>query len=137
MRPFVRCFAPDATVLGSVDAATSFELAPSELLLICSADWARLAERFDAELGSDRVRVLLEPEDYAWGHADFARSLRSWPARVGSAQVSVQEGRAHFSKWAKLVVNDDGSLGRVDPRARQSLRLILDPCCACAHAVCA
>jgi FkbM family methyltransferase len=120
---FIRCFAPHAVVAGRADPATSFELAPDESLLICSADWATLAERFDAALGSDRVFVLLEPEDYPWGHADFARSLPSWPERVGSAQVSVQEGRAHFSKWAKLVVNDDGSLGRVD---RDTLWLFQD-----------
>lgn len=112
---FIRCFAPNTVVAGRVDPATSFELAPDESLLICSPDWATLAECYDATLGSDRVFVLLEQEDYAWGHADFARSLPSWPERVGSAQVSVQEGRAHFSKWAKLVVNDDDTLSGVDP----------------------
>ena len=75
---FVRCFAPEVIVTGRVDPATPFELAPDESLLICSVDWAKLAERFDAALGSDRVFVLLEPEDYAWGHADFARSLPAW-----------------------------------------------------------
>jgi hypothetical protein len=112
---FVRCFAPQAIVAGRVDASTSFQLAPGEALLICSADWPQLVERFDAELGQSRVFVLLEPEDYAWGHADFARSLPSWPERDGTQPVSLREGRAHFSKWAKLVVNDDGTLGRVDP----------------------
>ena len=112
---FIRCFAPQAIVAGKIDAATSFELAPGEALLICSADWPQLVERFDAELGPSRVFVLLEPEDYAWGHADFARSLPGWPERTGSQPVSLHEGRAHFSKWAKLVVNDDGTVGRVDP----------------------
>lgn len=112
---FLRCFAPQATVSGEVDGATSFELAAGEALLICSANWPQLVERFDAELGPNRVLVLLGPEDYAWGHAAFARSLPSWPNRTGSQPVSQHEGRAHFSKWAKLVVNDDGSVGRVDP----------------------
>lgn len=108
-------------MMGRVEAAS--ELAPDEALLICSPDWPRLAERFDAELGPSRVFVLLEPENYAWGHADFARSLPSWPERAGCQPVSVHEGRAHFSKWAKLVVNDDGSLGRVD---RDTLWLFQD-----------
>jgi len=112
---FIRCFAPQAIVAGKVDAARSVELAPGEALLICSPDWPQLVERFEADLGPSRVLVLLEPEDYAWGHADFARSLPSWPERTGSHPVSLLEARAHFSKWAKLVVNDDGTLGRVDP----------------------
>jgi FkbM family methyltransferase len=111
----IRSFAPHARWHGAVRPGDAQHLPSDEALLICSPDWPLLAERFDAVLGPNRVYVLLEPEDYAWGHADFARSLPRWPERHAKGQVSQLEGRAHFSKWAKLVMNDDGSLGKVDP----------------------
>lgn len=133
----LRNFAPQVKVAGFRDVAElEAPLEDSETLLVCSSAWPSLLERLGQRPRSDvsEALVLLLPEDYVWGYADFARSLPGWPARTGDVVVSTSEGRAHLSRWGKTEVRDDGSIGETDgdtlglfkERAARQSRALLD-----------
>jgi len=94
------------------------QVEPGERLVVATDRWADLVfGEQGAELGD--FDVLLTPEDYPWGYAEFARNLAGWPA-VLRGPVGRHEAEPHLSRYGKALVRD----GEVVPADKDAVALL-------------